>query len=137
MRLLRRDRCRILYIPASAESLEAGIASLECYVNDEAVEPLIQTAVMHAEFEALHPFKDGNGRLGRMLIPLNLLQRGVIHAPHFYVSAAIGERREEYVDRLRGISEHNAWSDWVIFFLEILHRGRTEYRHYRSNFNAL
>jgi len=113
---------RILFVPASAEALPDGIAALERYVNDPDIEPLIQTAVMHAEFEALHPFKDGNGRLGRMLIPLNLWQRAVIHAPHFYVSSAIEERREEYVDRLRRVSEHHAWSDWVIFFLEILHR---------------
>jgi Fic family protein len=86
------------------------------------IEPLVQTAVMHVEFEALHPFKDGNGRLGRMLIPLNLWQRGVIHAPHFYVSPAIEERREEYVDRLRAVSELQAWTDWIAFFLEILHR---------------
>lgn len=113
---------KILFIPASVETLEAGIAALERYVHDENIEPLIQTAVMHAEFEALHPFKDGNGRLGRMLIPLNLWQRGIIHAPHLYVSAAIEERREEYVDRLRDVSASANWNDWIAFFLEILQR---------------
>lgn len=113
---------RILFVPASVAYLEDGIALLEKYINDEAVEPLIQTALMHVEFEALHPFKDGNGRLGRMLIPLNLWQRGVIHAPHLYVSAAIEERREEYVDKLREVSERNAWTEWVLFFLEVLKR---------------
>lgn len=113
---------KILFIPASVEALDAGIAALERYIHDESVEPLIQTAVMHAEFEALHPFKDGNGRLGRMLIPLNLWQRGIIHAPHLYVSAAIEERREEYVDRLRYVSTSGDWNDWIAFFLEILER---------------
>jgi Fic family protein len=113
---------KILFVPASLEALEAGIADLERYIHDENIEPLIQTAVMHAEFEALHPFKDGNGRLGRMLIPLNLWQRGIIHAPHLYVSAAIEERREEYVDRLREVSGSGNWNDWIAFFLEILQR---------------
>lgn len=113
---------KILFVPMTADGLESGIAGFERYVNDDTIEPLIQTAVMHVEFEALHPFKDGNGRLGRMLVPLNLWKREAIHAPHFYVSPAIEERREEYVDRLRAVSEHQAWTDWIAFFLEILLR---------------
>lgn len=113
---------KILFIPMNENGLQDGVATLERYVHDLTIEPLIQTAVMHVEFEALHPFKDGNGRLGRMLIPLNLWQRNIIHAPHFYVSPAIEERREEYVDRLRAVSELQAWTDWIAFFLEILHR---------------
>ncbi len=113
---------KILFIPMNEDGLQDGVATLERYVHDLTIEPLVQTAVMHVEFEALHPFKDGNGRLGRMLIPLNLWQRGIIHAPHFYVSPAIEERREEYVDRLRAVSERQAWTDWIAFFLEILHR---------------
>lgn len=113
---------KILFTPTSAETLEDGIAALEAFVHDDSIEPLVQTAVMHLEFEALHPFKDGNGRLGRMLIPLNLWQRGVIHAPHLYVSAAIEERREEYVDKLRNVSSSGEWDDWILFFLEILQR---------------
>lgn len=113
---------KILFIPMNENGLQDGVATLERYVHDLTIEPLVQTAVMHVEFEALHPFKDGNGRLGRMLIPLNLWQRNIIHAPHFYVSPAIEERREEYVDRLRAVSELQAWTDWIAFFLEILHR---------------
>ncbi len=117
----KRSR-KILFVPISAEDLENGIAELERYIHDESVEPLVQTAVAHLEFEALHPFKDGNGRLGRMLIPLNLWQRGLIHAPHLYVSAAIEERREEYVEKLRAVSEKDEWDEWILFFLEILQR---------------
>jgi Fic family protein len=113
---------KILFIPMNENGLQDGVATLERYVHNLTIEPLVQTAVMHVEFEALHPFKDGNGRLGRMLIPLNLWQRNIIHAPHFYVSPAIEERREEYVDRLRAVSELQAWTDWIAFFLEILHR---------------
>ena len=117
----RRNR-KILFIPMDENGLESGISSFERYVNDLSFEPLIQTAIAHAEFEALHPFKDGNGRIGRMLVPLSLWARNVIHAPHFYVSPAIEERREEYIDRLRAVSELGAWTEWVIFFMEILHR---------------
>jgi Fic family protein len=117
----KRSR-KVLFVPMDEKGLADGIAKLEKYIHDEAIEPLVQTAVMHVEFEALHPFKDGNGRLGRMLVPLNLWQRGVINSPHFYVSPAIEERREEYVDRLRAVSEHDDWTGWIAFFLEILLR---------------
>ena len=117
----KRNR-KILFVPASPNYLQTGIHELEKYVNDETVEPLVQTAIMHVEFEALHPFKDGNGRLGRMLIPLNLWQRNVIHAPHLYISSAVEERRDEYVDRLRHVSEFGNWTGWVEFFLEVIMR---------------
>jgi len=113
---------RILFVPASPDYLENGIHELEKYVNRDDLEPLVQTAIMHLEFEALHPFKDGNGRLGRMLIPLNLWQRELIHAPHLYVSSAVEERREEYVDRLREVSSSREWTGWITFFLEIVRR---------------
>lgn len=113
---------KILFVPMNEKGLDNGVAALERYIHDPAIDPLVQTAVLHVEFEALHPFKDGNGRLGRMLVPLNLWQRGRIHAPHFYVSPAIEERREEYIDRLRAVSEKQAWTDWILFFMEIMHR---------------
>src|SRR5690606_14092821 len=111
---------RVLFVPIGHDKLEEGIANLEKYVNDDGTDPLVQTAVAHVEFEALHPFKDGNGRIGRMLIPLNLWQKGRIHAPHFYVSGAREQRRDEYIDRLRAVSAEDNWTDWVIFFLEII-----------------
>ncbi len=111
---------KVLFVPISHVKLESGVATLEKYLNDDTVDPLIQTAIAHVEFEALHPFKDGNGRLGRMLIPLNLWQKGKIHAPHFYVSGALEARREEYLDRLRAVSAEDAWTEWVVFFLEAM-----------------
>lgn len=113
---------KILFVPSSVNYLEKGIKRLEEYTNREDLEPLVQTAIMHLEFEALHPFKDGNGRLGRMLIPLNLWQRSVIHAPHLYVSPAVEERRDEYVERLREVSQNNDWTGWITFFLEVVRR---------------
>ncbi len=111
---------KVLFVPVDHGKLEDGIAALEKYLNDDGIDPLIQTAVAHVEFEALHPFKDGNGRLGRMLVPLNLWQKGRIHAPHFYISGALEGRREEYLDRLRAVSASSEWTEWIIFFLEVL-----------------
>lgn len=111
---------RVLFVPIDHNELENGIAGLEKYINDDQLDPLIQTAVTHVEFEALHPFKDGNGRIGRMLIPLNLWQKGRIHAPHFYVSGAIEQRRDEYIDRLRLVSSDDEWTQWIVFFLEVI-----------------
>jgi len=115
-----RPKKRVLFVPIAPDGLEDGIAALERYIHNDDIDPLIQTAVMHVEFEALHPFKDGNGRVGRMLIPLNLWQRGRIHAPHFYLSGALEERRDEYLDRLRAVSAEDNWTDWIHFFLEII-----------------
>ena len=74
---------KVLFVPIEHQKLAEGIAEMERYLNDDSIDPLIQTAVAHVEFESLHPLKDGNGRLGRMLIPLNLWQTRRIHAPHF------------------------------------------------------
>lgn len=117
----KRNR-KILFVPIKADQLSEGMARFENFINDQSQEALIQTAVSHAEFEALHPFKDGNGRIGRMLVPLNLWKRKAIHTPHFYVSPAIEERRDEYIDRLRAVSHDGAWTDWIAFFLEIVER---------------
>lgn len=87
------------------------------YVKETADHPLIKTAISHVEFEALHPFQDGNGRLGRMLITLFLWQFNQISAPHFYVSAFFEQNRDEYIDRMRDVSKLGAWTEWVIFFL--------------------
>lgn len=111
---------KVLFVPQDHQQLEKGILALEEYLNDDGIDPLIQTAVAHVEFEALHPFKDGNGRVGRMLIPLNLWQKGKINAPHFYVSGAIEQRRNEYIDRLRDVSATDLWTEWIIFFLEVI-----------------
>jgi len=79
---------------------------------------LIRTALAHLEFEALHPFKDGNGRIGRMLITLMLWKYQAISAPHFYISGYFDERKDEYIDRMREVSAHQRWTEWISFFLE-------------------
>ncbi|MPM97265.1 hypothetical protein SDC9_144438 [bioreactor metagenome] len=87
------------------------------YIESEDIDVLIQTAVMHAQFELLHPFKDGNGRIGRLLIPLFLFQKKKLAQPMFYLSAYFESNREEYYDALGQISLRNAWNEWIVFFL--------------------
>lgn len=115
-----KTRKQVLFVPISADKLDDGIAEFEKFLHDDAFEPLIQIAASHAEFEALHPFKDGNGRMGRMLITLSLWSKRLISDPHFYVSAAIEDRKEEYIDRLRLVSAGGQWTEWCIFFLGIV-----------------
>ena len=87
------------------------------FINSDETEILIRTAIAHLEFEALHPYKDGNGRIGRMIIPLMLWQSGAICEPHFYVSEYFEKHKDEYIDLMRAVSESDAWTDWVLFFL--------------------
>jgi Fic family protein len=73
---------------------------------------------LHVEFEALHPFMDGNGRLGRMLIPLFLYQHKLLASPDFYISGYLEQKREEYQERLRAVSRDGDWTAWCVFFLQ-------------------
>jgi Fic family protein len=110
----------VLFVPISAQQLSDGIRNFEEYINRDDLDVLIQTALAHLEFEALHPFKDGNGRVGRMLITLNLWAKKRISGPHFYISECLEENRDEYIDRMRRASSHDEWTDWVVFFLEAI-----------------
>ena len=108
------------YVPIACEHLQSGLERWERYLNWESddLDPLIQLAIIHAEFEALHPFEDGNGRLGRMLIPLVLYQRRILPKPHFYMSAYLDANRDQYMEALLLISKEQAWTEWCRFFLE-------------------
>jgi Fic family protein len=106
------------FVPVAAGDLPPTMATWERYANEEADDRLVQLAILHAEFEALHPFLDGNGRLGRMLVPLFLWQSGMIRAPMFYLSAYLEARRDEYYERLLAISRDGDWTGWCRFFLE-------------------
>jgi len=107
------------YVPISADKLADGMGRFERYIHEEGVpDKLIQLAMLHAEFEALHPFLDGNGRLGRMLVPLFLWQAGLIQQPMFYMSAYLEANRDLYYDTLRAISKEGRWTEWCVFFLK-------------------
>jgi Fic family protein len=107
------------FVPVASEHLQGGLDAWESYLgNTGELDVLVQLALIHLEFEALHPFKDGNGRLGRMLIPLFLFQRRLLTSPDFYMSGYLEANREEYQERLRAVSRDGAWTDWCAFFLE-------------------
>ena len=107
----------ISYVPISPEKLEEGMERLFSYISTSTHPEIIRTGVSHLEFEALHPFKDGNGRIGRMLITLMLWSSGVISSPHFYISRYMEEHKAEYIERMRQVSMNNDWNGWILFFL--------------------
>lgn len=111
---------RILFIPISPERLQDGLDILFNYIDKSEHPTLLKTAMTHIEFEALHPFKDGNGRIGRMLITLMLWSSGTISAPHFYVSGYFEENKNLYIDTMRNVSENGDWESWCSFFLEAI-----------------
>lgn len=107
----------IQFIPISPEKLDEGLENLFKYLTDSDDPVLIKTALMHLEFEALHPFQDGNGRIGRMLIPLFLWKSKVISQPHFYISGYLEENKDAYINIMRDVSENGDWNHWCDFFL--------------------
>jgi Fic family protein len=113
-----RGSRKISFIPIAPEHLPGGMQALFKLIDDESVPVLLRTALAHAEFESLHPFEDGNGRVGRMLITLMLWKGSAIAAPHFYISRYFEDRKDEYLERLRRVSSKDDWEGWCIFFLE-------------------
>ena len=119
------------FVPIGADRLPAAMGAWENYVNSDTPDRLVQLAIAHAEFEALHPFLDGNGRLGRMLIPLFLWRVDLIHAPMFYISAYFEANRDAYFDRLLAVSREGDWTGWCRFFLEAV-RTQAEANHKKA-----
>ena len=106
------------FVPIRADRLPDAMSLWERNIHRDAPDPLVQLAVLHAEFEALHPFLDGNGRLGRMLVPLFMWHTGIIRSPRFYISAFFEARRDAYYDGLLAVSRDDDWTGWCRFFLE-------------------
>ena len=106
------------FMPISPEKLPDAFGRWEQYLHSDEPDRLVQLAVLHLEFEALHPFMDGNGRLGRMLIPLFLWRIGLISQPMFYISAYFEEHRDTYYDSLLAVSRDGDWVGWCRFFLQ-------------------
>ncbi len=113
-----RSRKNILFIPISPLQLVDGVEKLFHYLETSDHQTLIKIAVAHIEFEALHPFMDGNGRIGRMLITLLMWKYNVISAPHFYVSGYLEEKKDLYIDTMRRVSSHDDWTSWCLFFMK-------------------
>lgn len=116
------------FLPIAPDELNEGVTKWEKYLHSEQPDSLVQLAVVHAEFEALHPFYDGNGRLGRMLLPLFLFERKLLSYPAFYLSGYLEANREEYYERLLAVSRDGDWTGWCRFFLQAMEtqaRGNT------------
>ena len=106
------------FVPVSVEKLSEALSAWEGYIHaSDDVDNIVKAAVLHAEFEALHPFRDGNGRLGRIFIPLFLWKQGLIRKPHFYMSAYFERNRSHYYDALLEVSKSGAWVEWCRFFI--------------------
>lgn len=106
------------YVPPPVDELMPALGNWEIFLHEREVLPdLIQCAVMHEQFEAIHPFLDGNGRVGRLLITLFLLERGRLTQPLLYLSAFIEANRQEYYDLLQRVRTHGDWGMWLRWFL--------------------
>jgi len=105
------------FVPIGADALPDALGRWESYLHRDEPDRLVQLAIAHAEFESLHPFLDGNGRLGRIIIPLFLWQHGLIRRPMFYMSAYLEANREDYYSHLLAISKSGRWTAWCRFFL--------------------
>ncbi len=116
------DKKKILFVPIAPIHLESHLEQLFEYINSEEHPNLIRIALTHIEFEALHPFEDGNGRIGRMLITLMMWSLGTISVPHFYVSSYFEDNKDEYIDTMRRVSEKGDWESWCSFFLTAVHQ---------------
>lgn len=115
------DGCSIeeaRYVPVGADMLPNSMNEWEKYIHSDTPDRLVQLAIIHAEFEAIHPFLDGNGRLGRLLIPIYLYTSGLMSRPNFYLSEYLEGNRQEYYDRLLRVSSAGDWTGWCEFFLK-------------------
>ncbi len=108
-----------IYVPPPPGEVLPALDALEKYLHGESPYPaLVDIALVHYQFEAIHPFLDGNGRIGRLLITLMLIERGLLHEPLLYLSAYFERQREHYYRLLLEVSQKGAWEAWVRFFLE-------------------
>lgn len=107
------------YVPPPVSEMMPSLDALERYINrtDDQYPPLVRLAFVHYQFEAIHPFIDGNGRMGRLLITLLLVDWGLLPLPLLYLSAYFDRHRDRYCDLLLAVSEYGSWHEWVAFFL--------------------
>ena len=105
------------FVPPNPMQLPNHLENWEKYACGKEIDVLVQAGVLHAQFELLHPFKDGNGRIGRILIPLFLFQKRALAQPMFYLSSYLETHRDEYYRRLQNISGSGDWNGWLEFFL--------------------
>ena len=107
------------YIPPNPDDMLTAMSDLEKYINsDDTLDPLIQAALIHYQFETTHPFLDGNGRVGRLLITLFLMEKGILSTPALYISYYLKMNRIEYYDRMTQVRRTGDYEQWISFFLQ-------------------
>jgi Fic family protein len=106
-----------IYVPPPPPEMKAALGEWETFLHDRALPPLVQVALVHYQFEAIHPFVDGNGRVGRLLISLFLVERELLPSPLLYLSAFFEATRRDYYERLLAVSQSGDWNGWLEYFL--------------------
>ena len=115
------------YISPNPEDMQTAMSDLEKYINSESnTDPLIQASLIHYQFETIHPFLDGNGRVGRLLITLFLMEKGVLSTPALYISYYLKMNRIEYYDRMTEVRRTGDYEQWVTFFLQAFAESATD-----------
>lgn len=125
------------YVPPSPDYLMECLGDFEKFLYTNTLPPLIQIALAHYQFEAIHPFLDGNGRVGRLLITLFLIERKILPTPLLYLSAFFEATRQEYYDRLFAVTQKGAWNEWLIYFLNGIARQSEDALSRASRINTL
>ncbi|WP_239640405.1 Fic family protein [Halogeometricum pallidum] len=121
------------YVPPPPNEIPDLLEDLLEYANqDTDLHPLLRTGLIHYQFETVHPFLDGNGRLGRLLISLLLQRDGLLPEPYLYLSSYFNARRSEYVDHLLAVSQRGEWEEWLLFFLRGV-QSQADEAHQRAN----
>jgi Fic family protein len=105
------------FVPPPPEDIPDDLGALELFLHDKTLPPLVHAALVHAQFETIHPFLDGNGRVGRLLVTFLLCERDVLARPLLYLSHYLKRHRAEYYDRLQAVRLDGKWEEWVAFFL--------------------
>ncbi len=108
------------FVPPAVPVMMDALDKWEKYIHIDDQDVLVQLAVIHAQFEIIHPFLDGNGRMGRILIPLFLYHKKIIQEPVFYLSAYLESHRSDYYDALKDITDTGSWTNWIRFFLQAI-----------------
>ncbi len=107
------------FIPAPPQEIIKLFSNLEKFLHlEKEIDPIVQIAIAHYQFETIHPFSDGNGRVGRLMIPLFLYEKKITAYPNIFISEYLEENREEYYSLLKDVSENGKWEEWISFFLD-------------------
>lgn len=105
------------FVPPPPHEVPQALSNLECFLHDASLPPLVQVGLAHAQFETIHPFLDGNGRIGRLLITFLLTEKQLLAQPVLYLSHYFKQHRSEYYERLQAVRDTGDWEDWLTFFL--------------------